>query len=171
MVKDWNKLRKTYYKKASYLSTDINDDGRFDFNEHQFQLSRNAKALKIWMSFKAYGSDRIKQMIEKDISLTKYLTDQLEIAEDFEVITKPDLSVVCFKYLGKNGQFAHDPQKINEINKRIITALEKDGRVFITGTTLDGQSVIRACLINHRLQQRNVDFLIQTMREVGSKLE
>ena len=166
LVKHWNQLNRTYYKKASYLSTDIRGDGRFDFNEHHFQLSRNAKAFKVWMSFKAYGSDRLIQMIEKDIRLTHYLDEKLRAASDFKVYHEPQLGVLCFQYLGAlEGQ-----QEVDQLNRNIIPALERDGRVFITGTSLNGQAVIRACLINHRLQKNNLDYLIKVIREVGQNV-
>ena len=57
------------------------------------------------------------------------------------------------------------------MNRDIIPALEQDGRVFITGTTLQDQQVIRACLINHRIQKENIDRLIRVIQEVGSSLE
>lgn len=168
LVKDWDHLNQTYFKKASYLATDGEDLGRLNFNEHQFQLSRSSKALKIWMSFKAYGSKLLKQMIEKDIQLTNYLADVTRNATDFELVADPVLGIACFRYLGDLD--ASDEALINRLNRSMIPALEKDGRVFITGTTLHGKSVIRACLINHRLQKHNIDFLIQVIREVGTQV-
>ncbi len=170
LVKNPDQLRRTFYKKADYLSTDANNDGRFDFNEYHFQLSRNAKALKIWMSFKAYGAANILRMIEKDILLTKFLKDQLVKTGEFEISNDPLLSVLCFRYLGKNGFAKNDEEKLDRLNREIIPALEKDGRVFITGTTLQNQQVIRACLINHRLQEKNIDHLVKVIREVGESL-
>ena len=170
LVKNWSMLNKTFYKKASYLSTDSTNDGRFDFNDHHFQLSRSAKALKIWMSFKAYGKKRLTQMIKKDIELTQYLAKELDAAKDFELCNSPDLGIVCFRYLGKNPEMP-DPDSIDNLNRNIIPALESDGRVFITGTSLNNRPVIRACLINHRLQRRNVDFLLQVIRDVGQSVD
>ena len=43
-----------------------------------------------------------------------------------------------------------------------------DGRVFITGTKLNGEFVLRACLINHRKQAASVDYLLETIRNVAS---
>ncbi len=168
LVKSWSSFKKTYYKKASYLSSDISADERVDFNEYQFQLSRNAKALKIWMSFKVYGADLLRQMIAKDLSLTRHLADQVQSATDFSLKSNATLGVVCFTYLGRGG---HDQETIDRLNTQIIPALELDGRVFITGTQLQGHPVIRACLINHRLQKENVDFLLKVIREVGTKTE
>ena len=169
MVKSWENLNKAYYKKASYLASDTREDCRMDFNEHHFQLSRSAKALKIWMSFKAYGSDHLKEMMRKDIALTQYLACQLEESADFEICGQPELGIVCFRYLGDKCSET-DFRSIDEINSMIIPALERDGRVFITGTMLEDRPVIRACLINHRLQEHNIDFLIEVIRETGNKL-
>ena len=171
LVKNSDYLKRTFYKEAAYLSTDSHDDGRFDFNEHHFQLSRSAKALKIWMSFKAYGSENLIRMIEKDILLTKYLKNELLKTGEFEICNDPQLSALCFRYLGPEGSAKGDLMKLDQLNREIIPALEQDGRVFITGTTLQNQQVIRACLINHRIQKENIDRLVRVLREVGSSVE
>lgn len=169
LVKSWDQLRRAYYKKASYLSTDPDSDGRLDFNEHYFQLSRSAKALKIWMSFKAYGAQQLRDMIEKDVELTHYLADQVDAAPDFELSNRPDLAIVCFRYTG-GLDVNLDKAMIDKLNKDIIPALEQDGRVFITGTQLHQQPVIRACLINHRMQKEHVEYLIHVIQEVGQQV-
>ena len=165
LIRNWKQFNQTYFKKASYLATDQEDHGRLDLNEHQFQLSRNAKALKIWMSFKAYGAGRLKAMIEKDIQLTRYLAEVVTSSHDFELSSDPLLGIVCFRYKGDID--SSNIEKIDQLNQQMIPALEKDRRVFITGTRLGERSVIRACLINHRLQKRHIDHLVQVLREVG----
>ncbi|MEO0470930.1 MAG: pyridoxal-dependent decarboxylase, partial [Bacteroidota bacterium] len=141
------------------------DQGRLDFNEHHFQLSRNAKSLKVWMSVKYYGFVRIREMIQKDVDLSVYLADQVEAAPDFELHARSPLAIACFRYTGD----LQDPDAIRSLNEALISALEKDGRVFITGTKLRGEFVLRACLINHRKQKDSIDYLLQVIREVGEK--
>jgi len=167
LVKDWNTLRRTYFKKADYLDTALEQgSGRLEFNEHTFQLSRNAKALKVWMSIKAYGIRKIKVMIQKDIDLAHYLADQVAQAPDFELKSRSELAVCCFRYTGNCSSEA----EIVAINAKLITALEKDGRVFITGTRLKNEFVLRACLINHRKQRDSVDFLLNVVRETAKAI-
>lgn len=168
LVRNYQQFNKAYFKSASYLATDQEDDGRLDFNEHQFQLSRNAKALKIWMSFKAYGADLLKAMIEKDIQLTRYLAQVVEASNDFELSSDALLGIVCFRYKGNLP--TSEVGQIDQLNQQMIPALEKDRRVFITGTRLGDRSVIRACLINHRLQKRHIDHLVRVLREVGQQV-
>lgn len=167
LVKDWDTLRRAYFKKADYLDNQFEQKGRLDFNEHTFQLSRNAKSLKVWMSVKTYGMKRIREMIQKDIDLTHYLCDQIEDSDDFELKSRSDLAVSCFRYTGDHN----DEQQISTLNERLIQALEKDGRVFITGTRLNGTFVIRACVINHRKQRKDIDYLLQVIREVAKQIE
>ncbi len=168
LVQDWGKMRETYFKEADYLATElqVNPSTRLEFNEHYFQLSRNAKAFKVWMSVKAYGFDRIREMIQKDIDLTNYLIELIEESSDFELKSKADLAVACFRYKGN----LTNHEAIADLNQRLIPALEADGRIFITGTKLNNEFVLRACIINHRKQQSSIEYLLDTIREVASGL-
>ncbi len=171
LIKDWNTLHKSFYTEASYLSSDKQNDGRLDFNEYGFQLSRNAKSLKIYMTFKAFGADRLRNTIAEDIENTRYLANLVEEASDFRLSSKVILGIVCFQFLGTGDGSEADADYINQLNRKIIPALERDGRMFIAGTTLKGQSVIRACLINHRQQPKHLKRLLEVIREVGDELK
>ncbi len=166
LVKEWDKLKRTYFKVASYLDAQLEEAGRVNFNEHYFQLSRNAKALKIWMSLKAYGIKPIQKMIQKDIDLARYLSDKMDASESFELVARSTLAISCFRYV----KGLHSEEEIDSFNKGLIPALEKDGRVFITGTTLQNKFVIRACLINHRMHEDTVDYLVDTLEEVAESI-
>ena len=118
------------------------------------------------MGLKSYGFERIQEMQQKDIDLTHYLADQIEASNDFELTSVSHLAVACFRYKGT----LTSEEEITSLNQRLIPALEKDGRIFITGTKLNGEFAIRACLINHRMHKGTVDYLINVVREVGDKL-
>ena len=167
LVKSWDMLRNTYLNRASYLDTSLQRmDGKTEFNEHYFQLSRNSKAFKVWMSLKAYGFGRFREMIHKDIQLAAYLADQVESSEDFQLCSRDILGITCFRYTGTLA----DETEITTFNRQLIAALEEDGRVFITGTTLNGRFVIRACVNNHRKQEKDIDYLLETIRDVARKI-
>ncbi len=164
LVRDWSILREAYLKKAEYLDNSLQQmEGKLEFNEHFFQLSRNAKAFKVWMSVKAYGFRRIRAMIAKDIALAGYLADQVEQSADFELCSRDILGITCFRYTyGLNGE-----AEVAAFNQRLIPALEADGRVFITGTKLQGKFVLRACVNNHRKERASIDHLLGTIRSVA----
>lgn len=167
LVRDWSLMRETYFKRADYLDNQFAQEStRLDFNENYFQLSRNAKAFKVWMSVKAYGFSRIQDMMQKDIDLTKYLAQLIVASTDFEIASTSDLAVVCFLYKGK----LLDKNEIATFNQRLVVALEADGRIFIAGTKLKGEFVLRACLINHRKDKASVEYLLDTIRDVARNM-
>ena len=168
LVQDWGKMKDTYFKGAEYLDTTLqtNVQARLEFNEHYFQLSRNAKAFKVWMSLKAYGFDRIRAMIQKDIDLTHYLAKLITDSSDFELKSNAGLAVACFRFIGN----CTSEEEIVAINQKLIPALEADGRVFITGTKLKGEFVLRACIINHRKTKTSIEYLLDTIRDVAKNI-
>ncbi len=167
LVRNWDVLRESYFKQADYLDTSLEaKSDRLEFNEHYFQLSRNAKAFKVWMSLKAYGFTKIQAMMQKDLDLTRYLERQVTAASDFELKSNSDLAIACFRYIGHNLS----AEKVIEINQNLIPALENDGRVFITGTRLNGEFILRACIINHRKTEASIDYLLNVIREVATTL-
>lgn len=168
LVRGWDKLKRSYFKKAAYLDTELANDGnRLEVNEHYFQLSRNSKAFKVWMTIKAYGMKRIKAMIQKDIDLTIYLNDLIRSSDDFELVGESQLAVSCFRYVGG----MNSKEEIVEFNRKLMPELEKDGRVFIMGTSLKGDYAIRACFINHRKTEESTQYLLEVIREVAHKME
>ncbi|MEM8508565.1 MAG: pyridoxal-dependent decarboxylase [Bacteroidota bacterium] len=168
IVRSWDHLRRSYFKKAAYLDTELANDGdRLEYNEHYFQLSRNAKAFKVWMTIKAYGMDKIRAMIQKDIDLTKYLNTLISQNDDFELVADSKLAVSCFRYIGNMTS----KEEIEAFNRKLMPELEKDGRVFIMGTTLKGEYAIRACFINHRKTKATTEYLLEVITEVALTLQ
>ena len=165
LVRDWDSLKRTYHKSAEYLDYGVHAE-RFDVSRHHFDLSRNTKAFKVWMSFKAYGAQRIAAMIGKDSELAEYLAQRCDEAADFATVTTGPLAITCFRYIGDG---ALDDDTLDVWNARLPDALEKDGRVFITGTRLHGRPVLRACIINHRFARADIDYLLEVIRDVAQR--
>lgn len=167
LVRSWDALRRTFHTRAAYLDTDKHDGGRFDVTEHHFDLSRSAKAFKVWFSLKRYGAARLRAMIRKDIEMTRRLCALIDTAPDFELAAAGPLAIACFRYLGPTpaGEDA-----VDLLNERLAPALERDGRVFITGTRIADRPVLRACIINHRIGVHDVERLVDVVRDVGRRV-
>ena len=166
LVKDWDVLNRTYHTSAEYLDYGTGEE-RFDVSRHHFDLSRNTKAFKVWMSFKAYGATKLRDMIAKDIDCADYLAKEISESSDFELCSHAQLGIVCFRYVGDQS---FDEPRLDEINAITLSRLETDGRLFITGTTLFSKQVIRACMINHRLQRADMDFMLHVIREIAAEV-
>lgn len=172
LVREPAALRRTFQVSADYLKKekDVGSDAPLDFKDYSPQLHRNFRALKVWMTFKAYGTRKLLAAIESNIEIMRYLADRIDKSRDFVRLAPVPLSVVCFQYrtadLSKHG----DQKYLDDLNSRLVDALEKDGRIFLSGTTIHGKRALRACSVNHRLRREDVDFLLDVTRQVGRSL-
>jgi glutamate/tyrosine decarboxylase-like PLP-dependent enzyme len=172
LVREPRALRDTFEVVADYLreEADEGDEGPLDFKDYGPQLSRSFRALKVWMTFKAYGAGKLRAAIESNIEIMRYLADRIDQSQDFVRLAPVPLSVVCFQYRPTAISPHEDQEYLDALNKRLSEALEKDGRVFLSGTKVHGKTVLRACSVNHRLRREDVDFLLSVIREVGRSL-
>ncbi len=85
---------------ADYIKVHEQDaDEAFAFWNYGPELSRRFRALKIWLTLRYYGVERIAAALREDNALAAYLAEQVEQAEDFELLCQPQLSICCFRYV------------------------------------------------------------------------
>jgi aromatic-L-amino-acid/L-tryptophan decarboxylase len=171
LVRQPTALRDTFRIVADYLQddTDPTSDGAIDFKDYGPQLSRSFRALKVWMTFKAYGARKLRAAIESNISVMRYLADRIDASSDFVRLAPVPLSVVCFQYRTSDVSRHDDQGYLDSVNGGLVDALARDGRVFLSETKIRGKTALRACSVNHRLRRCDVDFLLDVIREVAAK--
>lgn len=122
-------------------------------------LSRGFRALKTWFTLQVYGADKIGASIAYTCELAQYLKLSI-LAHKALVLAAPvNLNIVCFRY-----------DASDEINAEIVVRLQLAGRVAPSTTTINGQLVIRAALVNHRAQQQDMDALVAGVLQFGAIL-
>jgi glutamate/tyrosine decarboxylase-like PLP-dependent enzyme len=79
------------------------------------------------------------------------------------------LNVVCFRYRGNHSATAHaaTAEQLNDVNADIIADLHESGLVAPSATSINCQIAIRAAMVNHRIEQRNVDILVEQVLRLG----
>jgi len=169
-VKNKEYLKQTFSLIPSYLQLDIGNDSRDDLMEYNLQLTKDFKALKIWMTLKTYGVEKLTQAIEQDILKAKYLAIKIEESNDFELLAPVPMSIVCFRYVRNKKAVNAKVDFYNDLNQRILKEIEKDGRVFLAGTQIKGATALRVCCINHRRTYEDIDYLFDVLREIGQKV-
>jgi hypothetical protein len=59
---------------------------------------------------------------------------------------------------------------LNQLNKRLLEAVQLSGKAFLSSTTVNGAFCLRACVINHRTTEQDIDFLIAHVVQTGATL-
>jgi aromatic-L-amino-acid decarboxylase len=122
-------------------------------------LSRGFRALKTWFTLKVYGIEALGAMISRTCELARYLEIRITTSKEMELLAPVSLNIVCFRYRGE------DPDRLNA---RIVADLHESG-ISAPSTTIIGNNLaIRAAIVNHRTEPRDIDTLLNAVSEFGA---
>ncbi|HUF31138.1 MAG TPA: aspartate aminotransferase family protein [Gemmatimonadaceae bacterium] len=172
LVRDPQLLRDAFSYHPPYYPDAIEDpDPPLYYHEWSPQNTRGFRALKIWLGLRQVGRSGYEQMIAEDIRLAKRMYEMAEAQEELEA-TSVGLSICTFRYVGKgyglSGMTSQD--ELNALNKSIMERLQAEGRAFLTNAVINGDFLLRACIVNFRTGEEDVRALIEEVVRVGRDL-
>jgi glutamate/tyrosine decarboxylase-like PLP-dependent enzyme len=130
----------------------------FVFFEESMELSRRFRALKLWLSLRYHGVAAFRRSIAKDLAQARRLANAIEQEPELELLAPVELSAVCFRYRGTGGMAEEEVNRFNlELLKRVVAR----GRVYLSNASPGGKFSLRACIVNHRTKDKDVDAVMQ----------
>ena len=168
LVRDPEAHMKSFVVAASYLAPLPGGvaAGGYLFSDLGIDLSRGFRALKVWMSIKAYGFAKYGRMIEKNVAQAAYLASLVEKSDRLELVAPVPLNVVCFRYVDVGR---HD-EELDTINERILVRLQEDGLAVPSGVRVKGKFALRVANVNHRSTKADFDALVADVLRIGDGL-
>jgi len=170
LVRDPALLRAAFAVEADYLpnSEPSRPEEMFNFRDYGPQLSRNFRALKIYLTLKAYGTKAIADQIGFQYQLASQLGARIRSDPEVELLAPIPLGMIVFRYRGR----AHHLQKdrLDEINGQIVEISQRRGKIFLAGTRLRGRYGLRACFVSYRTTQDDLDVILDEVRELGRQI-
>lgn len=168
LVRNDEMHRSTFSLTPEYLEREVRGlaGGQLWFSDYGLQLSRNFRALKVWMSIKEHGLDRFGRMMDRNVGQAHYFGTLVDQAPDMELMAPISLDIVCFRFYA-NGL---DDASLNMLNKEILMQLHESGVAVPSYTTLEGRYCLRIAIANHRSKQSDFDLLAQEVVRIGRGL-
>jgi glutamate/tyrosine decarboxylase-like PLP-dependent enzyme len=136
------------------------------FSDYGLQLSRQFRALKVWMSIKEHGLDRFGRMIARNVEQAHYFGSLVENDPNMELLAPIGLDIVCFRF----NPGGLDDEQLNTLNKEILMQLHEQGIAAPSYTTLQGRYCLRIAIANHRSRQEDFDLLAREVVRIGHEL-
>jgi aromatic-L-amino-acid/L-tryptophan decarboxylase len=163
LVRDGELHRKTFQSPAAYLEREkrgmaAGSHWPCDFGP---DLSRGFRALKTWFTLKVHGLNALGETIAQTCELARYLERRIAGSAGLELLAPVSLNIVCFRYRSL------DPDRVNA---RIVVALQEAGVVAPSTTRINGDLAIRAAIVNHRTDRRDIDALVDATLASGRAL-
>jgi aromatic-L-amino-acid/L-tryptophan decarboxylase len=135
------------------------------FSDYGPELSRGFRALKAWMNLKAYGLDKFSRLIAQNVRQAEYLEAGVKGNPKLELLAPVPLNVVNFRYRAKGL----DEAALNELNARILIAIQERGIAVPSSTLLRGRFAIRVAITNHRSRLEDFDALLAAAVAIGDE--
>ena len=170
LVRDGVVLREAFSLVPPYLRTEEGKGfgGLPWFSEYGPEQTRGFRALKLWMVLQHLGRRGVASLVARHIALATHLAACVDAAPDLERLAPVELSIVCFRYVppGLRGDHA----RLNDLNQRIMEAIQSGGNAFLTGTVLRGDFALRACVLHYATTEDDVAALVDVVRTTGAAL-
>jgi aromatic-L-amino-acid decarboxylase len=139
----------------------------FVFFEESIELSRRFRALKLWLSLRYHGVNAFRRSIAKDMAQARRLASAIERKSELELLAPVELSAVCFRYRGAGGW---SEEELNDFNLALLKRIVARGRVYLSNASLHGKFCLRACIVNHRTKDADVDSVISEVMAAAREL-
>ena len=159
LVRDPEALVRTLAIKPEYLKTH-GQGGFVNFSEWSLQLGRRFRALKVWFLLRAYGLEGLRTMVRNHVQWSQALANTIADAPDYEVVTEPMLSLFSFRYAPAGVD------DLDALNIALVNAINDDGRIYLTQSSHNGQTVIRFQAGSFSCTKKDVENAWQVIQQI-----
>jgi aromatic-L-amino-acid decarboxylase len=165
-------LKQAFSLTPEYLRT-AEAGGVKNFMDYGVSLGRRFRALKLWMVIRSLGQNGIANAIQEHISYANRLADMIQAHRDFELLVPVPFSTLVFRYNPNKhveNASALSHSEINDLNERLLEAINQTGRVFLSHTKLKGNFGIRLAIGNLKTTWRDIELAWETIQQKATEL-
>lgn len=135
------------------------------FCDYGPELSRGARAIKVWATLREQGLERIGAAIASNCDLAQQLAERLRRAPRFELLAPVALNIVCFRHrpAGLQGD------ALDRHNRDLACDLQESGAAVVSTTRMHGALALRAAIVNHRTTAADIEVLVQALVDLSRR--
>jgi aromatic-L-amino-acid decarboxylase len=159
-VADRKVLIQTLSVLPEYLRNQATESGAvIDYRDWHVPLGRRFRALKLWFVLRYYGIEGLQFHIREHVRLAHQFAQWVREDSHFELVLPPPLNLVCFRLKGSD-----------EVNQKLMDALNRSGDLYLTHTKLNGRFVLRMSIGQTNTEQRHIEKAWRRIQEEASRL-
>ncbi len=164
LAREPDRLRDAFMIIPEYLH-DVRAAGEnVNFADYGQQLTRYARALKVWLSVSYFGTAALRDTIESRIALAEEAERLLRERAEVEILSPAQLAVLCFRV---HPAGMDDPAALDRLNERVLAAIGAAGRVYLSSTRLRGAFALRICALGFRTTTQDIRALVHAVVEAA----
>ncbi|WP_405059108.1 aminotransferase class I/II-fold pyridoxal phosphate-dependent enzyme [Kribbella sp. NBC_01505] len=151
LVRDGRLLRQAHSMgDADYLQ-DLRGSTLPDFADYGPELTRDFRGLRLWLPLQLHGVAAFREMLDEKLDLARFAHRELSTVPGLILSEPPELSTFCFRLSSEDA------------TAELLRRVNDEGRVYLSSTRIDGQFVIRLCVLNFRTSLSQVSDAIDSL--------
>ncbi len=132
------------------------------------QTTRRFDGLKLWLTLRTMGADKIGVAFDQVIDLAKQVYRLFLSDETIEVLHQPELSTLVFRY----HPSAHQPEhEVDELNVYIRKALFRSGAAVVASTKVEGRRYLKFTLLNPASTIEDIREIVALIKQHGRQYQ
>ncbi|HZD53290.1 MAG TPA: aminotransferase class I/II-fold pyridoxal phosphate-dependent enzyme [Woeseiaceae bacterium] len=163
LVRDRERLAAANRYHANYMQDAVRPEVELSPADLSPELSRPFRGLRLWLPLKLCGLAPFRAALEEKLMLARHFHTRLSALPGWEVGPAPDLSVVTYRYRPPRGD-------ADDFNRRLIEAVQQDGRVFISSTRLEGRFTLRLAVLHFRTHLAEIELALELLQHYAKQL-
>ena len=164
LVRNRDALQDAHAYYASYLQDTVESEGGGRSPAAVSpELTKHFRALRVWLPLLLHGEAPFRACLREKLELAKYFQREIE-SLGFEVGPNLDLTVVTFRWIPESGS-------ANAFNQALVEETHRDGRVFMSSTTVGGTFMLRMAALAFRTHLDTIDLALDVLREAVGRLQ
>lgn len=152
-VKDKGALIQTFEILPEYLKTREGNTVK-NYRDWGIQLGRRFRALKLWFVIRTFGVNGLQEKIRNHLDWAKLFQSWLNEHPAFELLAPAPLATVCFRF---HPVEVNDESALNELNIKLLEAINNSDKIFMTHTKLNGKFTLRFVVGQTNTELRHIE--------------
>ncbi|KUI68512.1 Tyrosine decarboxylase 1 [Cytospora mali] len=139
-----------------------------DYRNWQIPLGRRFRSLKIWFVMRNYGVKGLQEYIRRGVRLGELFAGLVEARRDlFEVLTGPVFALTVFRMAPEAEM---EEERRDELTKKLYEEVNKTGKIWVTGTVLEGKFAIRVMTGNRLTEEGHVRGAFELIQATAERI-
>ena len=154
LVREGPLLSRAFHIMPEYLQDTAVGGVEVNFADRGVQLTRSARALKLWLSLQYFGVEAFRGAIDRSLDLAVAAEERIRASRELELLSPATLGVVCFR---RRPDGVRGEGSLERLNAQLDRKLLESGEGMVSSTRVDGRYALRLCVLNHRSTQEDVE--------------
>lgn len=149
---------------ADYLNPLENDEP--NQVDKSLQTTRRFDALKLWVTLRAIGTERIGDLFDTVIDLAAEASDLVDADAELELIGRSQLSTVLFRVRPDGAS----PSTQDALVAGVRRVLFESGRALVAKTVISGRPCLKLTLLNPETTIDDVREILEMVKDAATTL-